>query len=665
MFSGRSPGSARSGRSLDAQTSPNQSGWDRMCDAVSEGLEAYASAQDDGERRRALERLHTLANTLDTVAWPPAAGLGKELRRWLRPRIRLEQAGLRLVADMDRLPRTTAEDRARWVEFLREEVNRPFHEHDAARTVVQRVEALAGIHATLDKLKVRNRSDRWAPAMEVEAALGELFGEPNLAVVADLASLRPALDQPFVTDGPITRKGYTSQITAGPKSGFGLISSDDGIVFYTRQKLSGVTPIWDFQQKLLEQPMGCIIGKIYEFHATTTDRAEATLVVAIRNEGMTITPSNTHNFGLEIWSVPQPCSHAARSALAALCLTQEKINRLIWQNAFPEVVKNGVKEAQEESQERADKVAAERNAQLRRYLPGTGQARYDDLLIDGLTLQTRPDFVRLGGTLGHIAGHVPFGADAPKPAALLQPEPGVTLDVHLSSALSNLIRGSFVGGRYGSVTNVMVVSKNIPAGAPRSSAFEVTFNADDATYRKAVDAARAVNDPKVLAVRVRRPSRSPEVGVDATGKLVFVIDDLEVEMSVPPDTPHEGLPPAKILRVKAKRVEVALNFLVTARTAKEPVRLDGEIASIDVGPLGDLQAEAIDKDDRPTALTELDKALLVGQLRAQAQGQKVDIPLSNLQLEGFAIQSITPLDPSGWVRAVLVRTSNSPAAGIR
>ena len=491
-------------------------------------------------------------------------------------------------------------------------------------------------------------------------------GEPNLAVVADLASLRPALEQTFITDGPITRKGYTSQITAGPRSGFGLISSDDAIVFYNKQKLSGITPIWDFQQKLMEQPMGCIIGKIYEFHATTTDRAEATLVVAIRNDGMSITPSNTHNIGLEIWSIPQPCSQAARCALAALCLTQQKINRLIWQNALPEVEKNAVKEAQEESQERADKEAAERNIELKRYLLGTGQARYEDLRIDGLTLQTRPAFVRGGGTLGHIAGHAPFGADAAKPAALSLPEPGVTLDVHLSSVLSNLLRGSFVGERYGSVSNVMVVSKNIPAGAPRSSAFEATLNADDATYRKAVDAAVAVNDPKALAVRIRRPSRCPEVGVDATGKLIFVIDDLGVELSVPPDTPRNGLPPAaKILRLAAKRVEVAVNFLVTARTEKEPVRLDGEIASIDVGPLADLRAEAIDKDDKATNLTEFDKALLVGDLRAQAQGQKVDIPLSNLKLEGFAIQSITPLDPSGWVRAVLVRISNSPAAGIR
>ena len=46
------------------------------------------------------------------------------------------------------------------------------------------------------------------------------------------------------------RKGYVSQVTAGPKTGFGLMTSDDGIAFYNKQQFTSVTPIWDFQNRI-------------------------------------------------------------------------------------------------------------------------------------------------------------------------------------------------------------------------------------------------------------------------------------------------------------------------------------------------------------------------------------------------------------------------------
>ena len=55
----------------------------------------------------------------------------------------------------------------------------------------------------------------------------------------------------------------------------------------------------------------------------------------------------------------------------------------------------------------------------------------------------------------------------------------------------------------------------------------------------------------------------------------------------------------------------------------------------------------------------------MGIFRSKVQGQPIDVPLSNLQLHGFAIREVSPLDPTGWIRVSLVRTSSSPAAGIR
>ena len=66
----------------------------------------------------------------------------------------------------------------------------------------------------------------------------------------------------------------------------------------------------------------------------------------------------------------------------------------------------------------------------------------------------------------------------------------------------------------------------------------------------------------------------------------------------------------------------------------------------------------------PKQLQAIAKCRLDG-LKTKLQGQPIDIPLSNLQLRGFAIQSVSPLDPSGWIRVNLVRVSSSPAAGIQ
>ena len=53
---------------------------------------------------------------------------------------------------------------------------------------------------------------------------------------------------------------------------------------------------------------------------------------------------------------------------------------------------------------------------------------------------------------------------------------------------------------------------------------------------------------------------------------------------------------------------------------------------------------------------------MLGAIRSRLQGQPIDVPLSNLPLRGFALQSVSPLDPSGWIRVNLVRVANGPLA---
>ena len=94
----------------------------------------------------------------------------------------------------------------------------------------------------------------WQPSWDLQTAVNDLFNQPNLDITADVNIVSPVFDQNLVTSGPIYRKGYWSQVTAGPKTGFGLLPSDDGIAFYNSQLLTSVTPITDFQNQIEQRP---------------------------------------------------------------------------------------------------------------------------------------------------------------------------------------------------------------------------------------------------------------------------------------------------------------------------------------------------------------------------------------------------------------------------
>ena len=81
--------------------------------------------------------------------------------------------------------------------------------------------------------------------------------------------------------GPVYRKGYWSQVTAGPKTGFGLLPSDDGIAFYNKQTLVSVTPITDFQNQIAADPQGQRAAKLYQFSTTSYDWSELTITTVL------------------------------------------------------------------------------------------------------------------------------------------------------------------------------------------------------------------------------------------------------------------------------------------------------------------------------------------------------------------------------------------------
>ena len=176
-------------------------------------------------------------------------------------------------------------NRQRWVDFVDNDLGQALRQYDAAATVAQRQDGLKRVHEALKSLQTRNNERPWQPSWDLQNAVNDLFNQPNLDITADVNIVSPLFDQNLVTSGPVYRKGYWSQVTAGPKTGFGLLPSDDGIFFYNSQLLTSTTPITDFQNQIASDPQGQRAAKLYQFSATSYDCGAAHGLHGLANVG--------------------------------------------------------------------------------------------------------------------------------------------------------------------------------------------------------------------------------------------------------------------------------------------------------------------------------------------------------------------------------------------
>jgi hypothetical protein len=652
-----------------SNSQPNASGWNALFDATLADLHTYTVARSEDDRLAALSRLYQISNGLASVGWAPAAELREGLREWLRPRVRLAWAERRLVDKIQGMPASTnpsvTGNRESWLQFVNNNLGQALHDYDGATTVAQRAKGLKNIYTALGALQTQNQTTPWWPSYELQNAVDDLFNRPNLDVSIDKNSLAPNFAVNLITTGPVYRKGYWSQVTAGPWLGFGLLPSDDGISFYNQQMLTSVTPITDFQKQIENNPQGKRAAKMYQFNAKQSDHAVLTITVTIRTSGMSISPSYNHNVNADISTTPQQGGGLGRAIASMMGFDQTAITKKTYDEAIGKIRSNVLKEAQEEAGERTAREAAQKNVQLHQYLIGNNRAMYRNLLIEGLSLRSRPENALIGGTIHYLNAKDQVGAAAPQPPEFDRPDAGVSADINLSSVMTNFTRGFLQSDAARDVQSLMIVTRKIAPNEPPSGGVKLTQNVDYPTFLKAVQTAQAANDPKVVAIRVKRPPTAPEFGVDTKGNLVALVNDFQIEVPVPPQAENSGaLPPSKVLRLSSPQAEFAISFKVEPQTAKEPLRLTGRIESFDPGP--NAKVYAINEDEtKATPLNAFASILVLGGLRTKLQGQPIDVPLSNLQLRGFAITSVSPLDPSGWIRVNLVRTSSSPTAGIQ
>ncbi len=648
-----------------ASPQPNRAGWDELFDALQGDLKTYAKAESETSRLEALNRVYQISNGLGTVSWPPAARLRDEIRQWLRPRVRLAWAGRRLSDTVEALPASAdpgvKANRSRWVEFVHNDLGNALRDYDAADTVSRRQAALHRVHASLRLLKEGNQSRPWSLSWELQAAVNDLFNRPNIDVVADVNTVSPLFNANLVDTGPVFRKGYWSQVTAGPKTGFGLLPSDDGIAFYNKQTLVSVTPITDFQNQIAADPQGQRAAKLYQFSATSYDWSELTITTVLRPSGLTITPSSTHNIDAAICAAPTEGGGLGRGIAALIGLNRDAITQKVKEGALPRFQQQIPAEAQEEALERIAAQTVQRNADLKaKGLVGDDTVAVNDVLIKELSLRSRPEGVILGGLFQWRGAPGQLGADVPKPSNLAATfEPGVTAAVHLNSLLTSAAAGLYGRGEVRSVENLMITIKDMPPGTSPADAVKVSKNVDFSTYLKAVDDSRKPGS-KANVLRLTRPPQPPEFGVDAKGDLVTIVHDLQIEVPAPESEAKGGAlgSAAKIYRIKIPQAEIALSYKVETAPANPP-QLHAKVEDFNPGTNSEVLAIS-DDETKGVPLSRLSGSLVLGGIGGRLRSQPINISLAQIHLPGFSIRSVSPLDPSGWLRVGLEPNPNGP-----
>jgi hypothetical protein len=264
--------------------------------------------------------------------------------------------------------------------------------------------------------------------------------------------------------------------------------------------------------------------------------------------------------------------------------------------------------------------------------------------------------VYVGGLLQSRSGDRQRGADAPQPAKLAVPDQGLTADVHLSSVLNSVADELFQRGEVQSVSNLMIVTRDAPPGSPPQQAATITRDVGFPAYASAVDEAVKAKNPQVTAIRLKRPTQAPEFAADAHGFLVVFLRDIDLEVPAPDKSTRVGSVigvPAKILRIKIPKLELAFSYQVEQPApGSHQVRAKIE----DYSPSPNSQVLALNDDEsKASPLTRFSGALVISALGARLRTVPILAKLDHLNLRGFTIQSVSPLDPSGWLRLTLAR----------
>ena len=208
-----------------------------------------------------------------------------------------------------------------------------------------------------------------------------------------------------------------------------------------------------------------------------------------------------------------------------------------------------------------------------------------------------------------------------------------------------------------------------PATPPGRGDPVTTRNADYATFLKAAEeSARAANDPKVLAVRVKRPGHSPEFSRrQGRAPRRAIVHDFLIEVPAPASGgPRAAWPgrPAKIYRITAPDAEFDIEF---ARRSDHghvrPAAAGRQDRRVRPRPQAPRSTPSTPRRPRSAPLPAFTNSIVLG-VFAQQVGGPADrrAPGQPQRLPGFALTGVSPLDPSGWIRVQPERRMAQPVA---
>lgn len=632
-------------KSLAADQNPHGPAWLEFFSALRTELRSYTTSKTADERVAALNAVYAKAQALDAASWPLAVVLRDELRHWLQPRVALAWAEYRLV---EALPTDNAELKAKWLTFLDQSLRPAVRDVESAGTVAAQLSAVDKLNASVDALAGTSERKAWPNSAALHRAVEDLYRAPNVELSIDSTGISQfIMPQGIVEPGPVFFRNRWSYVTAGPVLGIGFIPTNDGIQVSVRQALTSTTPVLDFQQQIAADSQGQRAAKMYEFSATTRNDAVLTMVALFRvASGLYLAPNYEHGVSAQINSAPQPGGGMQRMIASLIGQNQKKITDKVYEGAISEMRANVIDAARELSGIRTSESAAQLNAQIRPYVIDGQTMGNDKFQLTSMSLQTLGTHAVATGVLS-AKDETPRAAFAPQPRQLLSPAAGVTADVHLPTALSNLIAGAYKGDAIRDAQNVMVG----PPAAETGKA-SIQSNVSYADYLKAVQDARAAGAQPQF-VRIDKPQRPPVFSADANGNLVVLVSDLKLDVPAPEQAARGGLtgPPALVYRIQSAAAEVNLAVVYEADAAGP--RLSAKIVSIDAGP--SLQVLAITDDEtKAQPLNPIQARVIMTALSGRASGQSIPLPLDSLPLSSFVVNSVSKLDPTGWIRVVLM-----------
>jgi len=643
-------------------------GWRNFFQEVQAVIEAQAEAESAEERLEHLERLGRMADTLEGTGWRPAQRVANALRAWAEPRRQSAAALIRLEAAIEELSDEAEEGgespRARWRSFVTA-LNDELRRYEAASTMSNRLDAARRIRGSLASLREAQARSPWPPAQELETAIDAWFDGPNLQASAGLETLRPFLSREPVKPEVIFFRGQTTYVTPGAYTGFALLESDRGLAFSNSQYSHSRTPIRDFQEQIASDRRGRRAANLYQFSATSINTNHVVAKTILTPAGLEIHPENHPSVTAEFDARPKPgCApHFGRSLAGLAGFDRDRILNEVRENALPQLRRETAEGTRQISAMRSAEEEAKRNAELNEYFVGDRTIRIEDVALTELAMSSTPAAGFLSSVIRWPEAGSQIGAATPKPDRFDTVEPGATIDLHLNSTLTNLAAWFYERPEVKETSSVLLVfpENQSDSADPPELDLDVARNATYADLLEAIEAARvAPETERTTAIRVVKPERPPQFGVDNAGRLVMAARDVVIEVPAPENFGRSGgilgfraAEAPKALRYEIETIVIVLQLALEPNADGSSLRIAGAIEAVLYGGQNTSVSAVGEQEDDVSALNLLNRSAALGVLAGRVRGETFETTVSLDRLPGFRLASVSDFDPSGWMRIVL------------